>query len=368
LISERVLAGLLLAAGCFIGCSAPPPAPVEEAGGPPVLRWSAAVTTEQVGDDPDDPAIWVHPTDPAQSLIVATNKVAAPGGALVVYDLAGKIVQTISGLDRPNNVDIRQGVLAGPEPVDVAVVTERYRSMLRIYRIDPATRSLTELPPAGGIRVFEGEQGEHAAPMGIALYKRPADAALFAVVGRAEGPTQGYLWQYRLERNAAGNVVAAPVRKFGTFSGNGEIEALLVDDALGYVYGADELAGIRKYHADPDHPDAARELAVFGTTGYQSDREGLGIYSTGDGVGYLVSTDQIDGGSRYILYRREGAPGNPHDHSEVVAVIEGGADATDGIEVTSLALGPSFPHGLLVAMNSVPKNFLVFAWPSTGLP
>ena len=37
---------------------------------------------------------------------------------------------------------------------------------------------------------------------------------------------------------------------------------------------SDERFGIRKWHADPNHPDAAKELAVLGRDGYQGDREG----------------------------------------------------------------------------------------------
>ena len=114
------------------------------------------------------------------------------------------------------------------------------------------------------------------------------------------------------------------------------------------VYYADETTGIRKYHADPDKPEASRELALFGTSGYTGDREGLAIYRTGPRTGFLVSTDQILGGSRYLLYPRAG------DQSRVIAVPQGSADATDGIEV-----GP----GILIAMNSVPRNFLIFRWP-----
>jgi 3-phytase len=156
------------------------------------------------------------------------------------------------------------------------------------------------------------------------------------------------------------------VRKFGKFSGDGEIEAIAVDDANGFVYYSDEAAGIRKCHADPDHAEAATELALFGTSGYRGDREGLAIYATGDRSGFLISTDQIEGGSRYLLYRREGSPGNPHDHSQVVALIEPGGDSTDGLEATAMPLGPRFPNGLLVAMNSGPKNFLYFAWVPIG--
>ena len=48
-------------------------------------------------DDPDDPAIWVHPTDPARSLIIGTNKVKAPTGAVVVFGLDGKIAPDSRG-------------------------------------------------------------------------------------------------------------------------------------------------------------------------------------------------------------------------------------------------------------------------------
>ena len=62
------------------------------------------------------------------------------------------------------------------------------------------------------------------------------------------------------------------------------------------------------------------------------------------------------------MYPREGAPGNPHDHSREIAVLRGGADATDGIEISSSPLGPGLASGALVAMNSDPQNFLVFRW------
>jgi 3-phytase len=152
------------------------------------------------------------------------------------------------------------------------------------------------------------------------------------------------------------------VRAFGNFSGTGEIEAVAVDDELGFIYYADELHGVRKWQADPDHPEAAKELAVFAREGFQGDREGIAIYTQPGGRGYIVCADQIDGGSAYFLFRREGAPGNPHDHSETVKIVRGGADATDGIEATSTPLGPAFPQGLLVAMNSVGHNFLFYRW------
>src|SRR5262249_8875780 len=156
---------------------------------------------------------------------------------------------------------------------------------------------------------------------------------VFAIVAPKTGGKTDYLWQYELHGDAQGGVHATFVRRFGTFSERGasdgeigEIEAVAVDDALGYVYYADERSALHKWHADPSDPEAARELAVFGTEGYQLDREGLAIYANPDGTGFLVSTDQIPGGSVFRLYRREGRPGAPHDHSEVVATVKTPAD------------------------------------------
>ena len=320
------------------------------------------VSTAAVSDDADDPAVWVHPANPARSLIIGTNKVAAPAGALVVFGLDGKIRQTIAGLDRPNNVDVEYGLTVGGQPTDIAVTTERLKHRLLIYRIPRDGGPLTDISSGGGAPVLAGETGERAEPMGIALYRRPRDGAVFAIISPKTGPQQGYLAQYKLEDDGAGKVKAVLVRRFGSFSGIKEIEAIAVDDALGYVYYADERNGIHKWHADPDHAGAGRELAHFGRTEFAGDHEGIAIYTRADGTGYILCTDQIDGNSHYHIYRREGGPGGPHDHAQMVQCVRGSADGTDGIEITSAALGPWFPNGVLVVMNSGPKNFLLYRW------
>jgi 3-phytase len=368
----------LLAMGAFVillaapGCRRASPAPDEDSRKPPpspsplsrALEIEAEYATAPLANDPDDPAIWVHPKDASLSLIVGTMKVAAPAGAVVVFGMDGQIRQVISGIDRPNNVDVEYGVQIGGRTIDIAVATERLARQLRLFRIDPEERRLIDL---GGIPILEGQTGEAGAPMGVGLYRRPRDGAVFAIVAPKEGPREAYLWQYRLFDAGGGRAGAKFVRRFGNFSATtvrdeNEIEAVAVDDALGYVYYADEADGIHKWHADPDHADAGRELAHFGRSGYRGDREGIGIYSLPDGTGYIVCTDQLDEDSEYHVYSREGAPGNPHDHSREVAVLRGGADATDGIEISSSPLGSGLPSGVLIAMNSTPRNFLVFRW------
>ncbi len=304
-----------------------------------ILDLPPALPTASVSDDPDDPAIWLNAQDPSKSLLLGTNKVKAPNGAIYVFDLDGKVKQRIPNIDRPNNIDVEYG-LSG---LDIAVSTERLTNRLRVFSVQASG-----LTPAGAIDCCPE-------PMGIGLYKRPRDGAIFAIVapkGRPNSPITNYLYQYRLQRDGD-NVTGKLVRRFGNFSGTKEIEAVLVDDALGVVYCADEGTGIRKYHADPDHPDAARELAVFARTGYRGDREGLALYARPDGSGFIVSTDQLLGNSEYHVFDRQG--GNRERF-----VFRGAADTTDGIEITSAPLGPKFPAGLFIAMNSGPKNFLIY--------
>ena len=318
-------------------------------------------TTAALPRDPDDPAIWINRADPAQSLIFATMKVARPDGALAVFGLDGSLRQLIPGPDRPNNVDVEYGLPLDGRPTDIVVLTERLGRRLRVYAITNSGKTVRDVS-SGDLPILTRAPDDQGAPMGIGLYRRPKDGAIFAIVAPKAGPADRYLWQYRLEDDGIGHVKASFVRRFGAFSGTKEIEAVAVDDELGYVYYADELSGIHKWYADPDAPGADRELALFGTSGYERDREGIGIYTMPGGRGYIVVVDQIPGGSIFHFYRREGEPGRPHDHSRELATVNGGADDTDGIDVTSAPLGPDFPDGLLVAMNSSSRNFLLYRW------
>jgi 3-phytase len=307
--------------------------------------------------DPDDPAIWVHPTSPDRSLILGTIKVAAPVGGVAVFGLDGALRQMVSGVDRPNNIDVEYGFLFGGRTIDIAVVTERYQRRLRVYEIASDGSGISEL---GTVFVLEGQAGEAGAPMGIGLYRRPRDGALFAIVAPKTGPQDGYLWQYRLH-DSGGTLGATFVRRFGRFSGAGEIEAVAVDDERGHVYYADEGNGIHKWPADPDQENASAELAHFARDGFTGDREGIAIYAPPGRDAYVIATEQLVGNSAYHVYRRPGAGTATSDHA-VAFVFAGGADSTDGIDATSRDLGPDYPGGLFVAMNSGARNFLFYRW------
>ena len=303
------------------------------------------VVTQAVDGDSDDPAIWIDTADVSRSIVLGTDKGDSTGG-IYVFDLAGRIdtARTVRPLRRMNNVDAQTRLTgADGRVVDIAVATERRRQMIRVFSL-PDMRAID----GGGIVVFDGDTSR--APMGIAIYRRPRDGAVFAIVGGKSGPATGYLWQYRLEL-VGGTVRATKVRAFGTYSGKKEIEAILVDDAQGMVYYADETVGVRQYHADPDSGDA--ELSLFATTGVVSDHEGLAIHSTSDSTGYIVLSDQQ--GHRIHVFAREGRT------HPLLAVIPVRANETDGLDITARPLGPRFPAGMLVMMND-PGTFHFYDW------
>jgi len=305
------------------------------------------VVTDAVQHDSDDPAIWINRADPAQSLIIGTDK--DTDGGLFVFNLDGKIVKWITGLKRPNNVDVAYGLPLSGERADIAVLTERETNSLRVYRLPGM-----ELVDGGGIPVFEGEQ--ERAPMGLSLYTRPADTAIFAIVSRKTGPHSQYLWQYRLHDNGKGQVTATLVRKFGRYSGKKEIESIAVDNELGYVYYSDEQVGIRQYNAEPGRGE--EQLDLFGQGEFMLDNEGISIYKTGDSTGYILVSDQE--ANSFNVYRREGDAGNPHRHT-LLKRIPVAAMNSDGSEVTSIPLGARFPKGLFVAM-STDRTFHYYDW------
>lgn len=317
------------------------------------------VITEKTRHDTDDPAIWINRANPAASLILGTDKNV--DGALYVFGLDGRIQQdkVVRGLTRPNNVDLAYGVMLGGQRVDLAIVTERYARRLRAYR-------LPDMAPVdrGGIPVFEGELARDC--MGIALYTRPSDGALFAIVSRSDyqSPRQGYLHQYRLVDDGAGTLRGVFVRSFGDWSGIKEIESIAVDNELGYVYYSDEGYGVRKYLADPQAEDADEQLGEFGLTGFAEDREGISFYKVTADTGYILVSDQ--GANQFQIFTREGEPGKPHVH-RLLKTVKVAAMESDGSETTSFALGPNFPHGLFVAM-STDRTFHLYSWDDIAGP
>ena len=128
------------------------PVSVRIANASPAVSVTARGETTPVGtanaDAADDPAIWRNAADPAQSLIVGTDKKAG----LYVYGLDGK---TRSFLDagRVNNVDLRVGVTIAGKPGILVVASDRNdvaNAKLALFSLDPTTAKLTALGKVDG--------------------------------------------------------------------------------------------------------------------------------------------------------------------------------------------------------------------------
>jgi 3-phytase len=308
--------------------------------------------TDSVVHDTDDPAIWFNEVDPEQSLIIGTDK--DQDGALFVFDLRGKIIDslTIRDIKRPNNVDVGYGLDLGSKKVDFAVTGERMTSKLRFYLL-PEMKEF----PEGGIEVYEGETTEMFRDlMGVAVYHDQENDKHYVIAGRKDGPTDGtYLWQYLIKGSEEG-IQLELVRKFGNYSGQKEIEAIAVDHELGFIYYSDEGVGVRKYHADPSMGN--EELALFATTGFTLDHEGISIYKTGEGTGYILVSDQE--ANKFHVFPREGSPEDPNQH-DALAILNLSTLSSDGSESTNRAFGSIFPKGFFVAMSD-DKTFQIYRW------
>lgn len=297
------------------------------------------IVTDKTPNDTDDPAIWYNSANPEKSLVLGTDKGDSTGG-IFVFNLEGKLDTALSltNLKRPNNIDIEYGFQFQGKTIDIAVFTERGKDMIRVISLPDC-----KFIDGGGIPVFEDDSLR--SPMGIALYK-DKNSQVFAFVGRKDGPSDGYIYHYQLQANDSA-VSGVKVRALGRFSQKKEIEAIVVDDELGYVYYSDENVGVRKYYADAEKGN--EELALFATSGITEDHEGLSVYKEKDGKGYIILSDQQ--ANKFHLFRREGTKNNPHDH-QLVRIVLAQTDQSDGSDILNMPLNATFPNGIFVAMST----------------
>ncbi|MCW0199747.1 phytase [Sphingopyxis sp.] len=336
---------LLAAAGLSERPAAPGPATM------PLARPTVeTVPVETGGDAADDPAIWIDPADPAQSVIIGTQKQSG----LYVYGLDGKVLQYLPD-GRMNNVDLRSGFRLGGRDVALVTASNRTTKGISIYALDPATRRLTDV--ADGLQNTGFED-----PYGLCMYRSAKTKKTYVFVNQ----TDGRMRQWELVGTPAGKVRAKLVRDLPFAS---QVEGCVADDETGMLYTGEEDVGIWREGAEPRGGPARTMLAkITDNPALKDDMEGMGLYAMAGGKGYLVVSSQ--GNDSYAVFRREG--GNAYVGSfrigaDMAAGIDGVSE-TDGLDVSSLAAGPNFPHGLMVAQDgrnvSPPENqnFKLVPW------
>ncbi|NMC41957.1 MAG: phytase [Bacteroidales bacterium] len=302
-----------------------------------IINAEPAVITEKTPNDTDDPAIWYNRKSPENSLVLGTDKGNENGG-IYVFDLDGRINRELSvtGLNRPNNIDVEYGFNFNDSLIDIAVFTERGRDVIRVMEL-PSCRLIDN----GGIPVFEDDSLR--SPMGIGLYKDNS-GVVYAFVSRKSGPATGYIYQYRLFTEDSA-VCGIKTRALGKFSGRKEIESIVVDDEKGYLYYSDEGAGIRKYYADAEKGND--EITLFGAGDFKSDSEGLSICRQTGEDGFLIVSDQQ--ANRFLVYELK--ENIPYYH-RLVRILRTKTIESDGSDIICMPSGEKFPNGLFVAMSS----------------
>lgn len=317
-----------------------------------VATASPSAQTEPVktfGDAADDPAIWVHPDDPALSIVIGTQKKFG----INVYDMNGQLLQSRQD-GRINNVDVRYGFTLDGESVDVVTASNRTSQSINIWKVDPDTRTLIDV--ADGL--IPTEMGD---PYGACMYKNPETGQFYVVVN----DTDGLVKQWHLQDAGNGKIGASVVREFSVGS---QTEGCVADDELGHLYVGEEDVALWKYSALPDGGDARTMVDNTDDGNLTDDVEGVAIYFGADGTGYLIASNQ--GADNYAVYERQGDNrflGHIHVIADEATGIDG-ASETDGLDVTSANLGPAFPNGALVVQdgrNISPdenQNFKIVPW------
>jgi 3-phytase len=308
------------------------------------------VPVETGGDAADDPAIWIHPTDPAKSVIIATQKQSG----LYVYDLTGKPLQFLPD-GRMNNVDLRNGFKLGGKRVTLVTASDRTHRSIAIYALDPDTRRLTNV--ANGLQATGLDD-----PYGLCMYRSAKTAKTYVFINQGDGKMR----QWELRGTPAGKVRATLVRDlpFAT-----QVEGCVADDETGMLYVGEEDVGLWRMSAEPiGGPARTMFAAVKDNPALKDDMEGIGLVPLSGGRGYLVVSSQ--GNDSYAVFRREG--NNAYVGSFAIganaALGIDGVSETDGLDVTGLNAGPGFEGGLMVAQDgrnvSPPENqnFKLVPW------
>jgi len=309
---------------------------------PPVASLPAAEVTARAETDPvgtaaadaaDDPAIWRNPADPAQSLIVATDKKAG----LHVYGLGGPS-RFFDPAGRLNNVDL---VDLGARGV-IVVASDRNdvtAAKLRLYRLDTAAAKLI---PLG---LVDGGKGE---AYGVCLWANGAALHAFSVL------KDGTIEEFRLELDGTPRSVPVATRKLPT-----QTEGCVVDPRDGTLYVGEEDVGVWRYAAGQ-----TQGTLVAKADGKQlvMDTEGLALIAEGERGGYLVASSQGD--NAYAVYRLPGM--EPAGRFRVAAGKFGATSETDGIALMGGSFGADYPAGLFVAQDgdNAPhaQNFKLVSW------
>ena len=295
------------------------------------------------GDAADDPAVWVHPTDPDQSRIIGTNK----KGGLGVYDLAGRELQFLP-LGRVNNVDLRQRVATEDNSlIDIAAASHRERRGI----------TLCAISTSGELRELEGSPSAVSVeePYGLCCWTDRRTGAFYVFVNDKNGRVEQ--WRVRLSST---KVLSHSLERSWKLSS--QVEGMVADDALGMLFVGEEAVGVWAIDLTDPASSPTPVTSANPSGPLVADVEGLALAHSRHGPLLLVSSQ---GSNSFAVYNAR-PPFKARGSFQIGTGTPLSVEETDGIEVCQSLKTRRFPNGILVAQDGLNdphgQNFKIVDW------
>lgn len=312
---------------CITGVSLAEPKPPEIM---PAVRCSQPEAKDQ-----DDLCFWEHPSKPAASRVIVSDKEA---NRLFVYGLDGKLQQSIP-VKHPGNIDSRRGFLLAGKPIDIVAVAGRAAHRVYIFQVDEAGQ-LT--------RIDDGKIAT-ADNYGGALFRSSQTGQFYFISTGLSGKVE----QFVLSDNGQGKIAGKRVRDWKC---RGICEGAFGDDEAGKLYIADENHGVWMLGGEPNEPAPGGLIIPLGKHGLKGDVEGLTMHRTDAKRGYLIVSNQ--GSDNFKVYRRE----SPGEYVGTFTIR--GVKGTDGLDLCQSPLGSAFPGGVFGCHSDEahPRPIVLSSW------
>jgi 3-phytase len=258
---------------------------------------------------------------------------------------------------KPNCIDLVYDFPLNGQKTDLALVSciTPDSAGIKVYRIDPVKRRLSDITSNHLIKVFDG-----APPSGVIAYQsRKSGRDFFFARSRT-----GKIDQFELAARPDGVVAANRVRSID-LAGKGKFGVADAERAV--LYLGDEKAGVWRFNAEPDADNSGKLVIRVGENGLIPDVDGMALYCAKNGRGYLIVVSQGPKGgvSTLKVYERE-------EGNRFVLTIDpsaegfGRLDRISGVAVTNQRINELFPKGVLAANDRINPNasedFKLYSW------
>lgn len=301
-------------------------------------------------DSADDPAIWIHPSNPEKSVIIGTDK----KGGLATYNLKGEQLNYYP-FGNMNNCDLRTGFPINGDTIDILAASNRTMQSVSLFRI-AENGELDSIH----YRIIQSKMSDEV--YGLCMYQSKKTGLFYVFVNGKSGEVEQY------ELFAADNKVDAKLVR--SFQLGTQTEGMVADDETGNLYIGEEVAGVWKFDAEPN--GSSKGIFIKNSSeenpNIKYDVEGLAIYATDSVNGYLVASSQ--GNYSYSIFERQGDNKYLGSFRITDGVVDG-VEETDGLEISNVPL-PGFPKGILVVQDGFnyddrkkkSQNYKIVSWES----